>query len=271
MRGLSRDLVWISSIIIIIPQFGLDCTKPLKRLVGRMGRHPLTPDAAELFGQTAHGRVDSLGGDDQHGLVTAGRSDVTAGTIGQWHSLPFPVRLAGIFLAGMAMIWLVRWLGGISVLVALLLWVIAAVGLMHASGQIAFIDRFPLIARVLDVFVPRLGTTAPTASAPSMSWPGETRETAPAPPVAVDLSDFVGLDHVFAEIDDLVVSLADRIRPVAPATLVLLLGPRGTGKSSVALALAGRLHRAGPRPSDRIVTIGPGELSGRGSEDLAHG
>jgi hypothetical protein len=39
-----------------------------------------------------------------------------AGAIGQWQSLPFPVRLAGIFLAGMAMIWLTRWLGGISVL-----------------------------------------------------------------------------------------------------------------------------------------------------------
>jgi len=39
-----------------------------------------------------------------------------AGAIGQWQSLPFPVRLAGIFLAGMAMIWLTRRLGGISVL-----------------------------------------------------------------------------------------------------------------------------------------------------------
>jgi hypothetical protein len=35
---------------------------------------------------------------------------MTAGVVGQWQSLPFPVRLAGIFLAGMAMIWLTRWL-----------------------------------------------------------------------------------------------------------------------------------------------------------------
>jgi hypothetical protein len=34
---------------------------------------------------------------------------------------PFPIRLAGIFLAGVAMIWLTLWLGGISVLMALLL------------------------------------------------------------------------------------------------------------------------------------------------------
>jgi hypothetical protein len=39
-------------------------------------------------------------------------------------------------------------------------------------------------------------------------------------------------------IDELVAARAGRISPVAPATLVLLVGPRGTGKSSVALGLA---------------------------------
>jgi Mrp family chromosome partitioning ATPase len=85
-----------------------------------------------------------------------------------------------------------------------------------------------------------------------------------APPVAVDLSRFVGLDGVFAEIDELVAARAGRISPLAPATLVLLVGPRGTGKSSVALALAAKLHRAGARNSDRIVAIGPAELHGLG-------
>jgi hypothetical protein len=37
-----------------------------------------------------------------------------AGTFGQWQSLPFPVRLAAIFLGGMALIWLTRWLGGVD-------------------------------------------------------------------------------------------------------------------------------------------------------------
>jgi hypothetical protein len=44
-----------------------------------------------------------------------------SGALRQCQALPFPIRLAGIFLAVMAMIWLTRWLGGISVLVALLL------------------------------------------------------------------------------------------------------------------------------------------------------
>jgi SpoVK/Ycf46/Vps4 family AAA+-type ATPase len=80
----------------------------------------------------------------------------------------------------------------------------------------------------------------------------------------VDLSRFVGLDGVVAEIDELVAARASRISPVAPATLVLLVGPRGTGKSSVALALAAKLHQARARNSDRIVAIGPAELPGLG-------
>jgi hypothetical protein len=50
--------------------------------------------------------------------------------------------------------------------------------------------------------------------------------SAPAPRlgevIAVDISRFVGLDGVSAEIDDLVAARAGRISPVAPATLVLL-------------------------------------------------
>jgi hypothetical protein len=206
-----------------------------------------------------------------------------SGAMRQWQSLPFPLRLAGIFLAGMAMIWLTRWLGGISVLVALLLWCAVGVGLLHASGRLAWMDRYPWAARILEGFAPRLAMALPatvlaTASAAAPPRPAETRErpSPPAPPVAVDLSGLIGLDGVFADIDELVATQARRISPVAPATLVLLVGPRGTGKSSVALALAGKLHRAGARGSDRIVGISPTELHGLGgsygpSEDVLRG
>ena len=43
-----------------------------------------------------------------------------------------------------------------------------------------------------------------------------------------------------------------------------LVGPRGTGKSSVALALVAKLHQAGARKTDRIVAISPAELHGLG-------
>jgi len=212
-----------------------------------------------------------------------GGTDMTAGVVGQWRSLPFPLRLAGIFLAGMAMIWLTRWLGAISVLVAFVLWCAVGIGLLHASGRLAWMDRYPAAARILEGFAPRLAMALPasvlaTASAAAPPRAAETREQPPppAPPVAVDLSGYVGLDGVCADIDELVVTRTGRIRPLAPATLVLLVGPRGTGKSSVALALAGKLHRAGASGSDRIVAISPTELHGLGgsygpSEDVLRG
>jgi energy-coupling factor transporter ATP-binding protein EcfA2 len=211
-----------------------------------------------------------------------------SGTIRQWQSLPFPVRLAGMFLAFMAVIWLTRWLGGISVLVALLLWCAVGIGLVHASGRLAWVDRYPWAARILEGFAPRFAFGLPSAARSAASTaaapqPGEARAQPPspriecgagsAPPVSVDLSRFVGLDGVLADVDELVATRAGRIRPVAPATLVLLVGPRGTGKSSVALALAGKLHRADGLRSDRIVGITPTELHGLGgsygpSEDV---
>jgi hypothetical protein len=209
-----------------------------------------------------------------------GGTDMTPGVVGQWRSLPFPIRLAGIFLAGMAMIWLTRWLGGISVLVALLLWCAVGIGVLHASGRLAWMDRYPWAARMLEGFAPRfaiaLSAAGPApASAAAPVRPGEARAQPPppAPPASVDLSGFVGLDGVFADIDELVATRVGRISPLAPATLVLLVGPHGTGKSSVALALAAKLHRAGALGSDRIVAIGPTELHDLGgsygpSEDM---
>ncbi|MGP0092329.1 MAG: AAA family ATPase [Xanthobacteraceae bacterium] len=195
----------------------------------------------------------------------------SSGIIRQLQSLPFPLRLAGIFLAVVAAIALMRWLGGISVLVALLLWCVVGIGLVHASGRLPWVDRYPWAARILEAFAPRFAVALPvaasaTASAREPSQPAEVRErpASPAPPVVVDLSRFVGLDGVFAEIDDLVATRAGGISPVAPATFVLLVGPRGTGKSSVALALAAKLHRAGARGRDRIIAISPTELHGLG-------
>ena len=109
-----------------------------------------------------------------------------SGAIRQWQSLPFPVRLAGIFLAGMAVIWLTRWLGGISVLVALLLWCAVGIGLVHASGRLAWVDRYPWAARVLEGFAPRvaigLATAAPVAPAPPR--PDEARARPPPCPAS---------------------------------------------------------------------------------------
>ena len=188
----------------------------------------------------------------------------SSGALRQWQSLPFPARMALIFLATMAAIWLTRWLGGISVLVALLLWGVVVIGLLHASGRLAWLDRSASAARLLESFAPRFDIRAPAASAAAPPRAGEVRERASPPPAAVDLARFVGLDSVLVDVDELVATQAGRVRPLAPATLALLVGPRGTGKSSVALALAAKLHRAGARGSERITAIGPTDLPGLG-------
>jgi hypothetical protein len=275
-------------------------TKLIKRSCART-YHELIRDARRKTraarrhrGQTATGPLVSLENAPACGMsARRGKTIMAApsGAIRQWQALPFPLRLAGMFLAFMAVSWLTPWLGGISVLVALLLWCAVGIGLVHASGRLAWVDRYPWVARILEGFAPRFAFGLPSvarsaAYAPAPPHPVEARERPPspriecgggsAPPVAVDLARFVGLDGVFADIDELAATRAGLIRPVAPATLVLLVGPRGTGKSSVALALVAKLHRAGALSSDRIVGIAPTELHGLGcsygpSDDVLKG
>ena len=59
-----------------------------------------------------------------------------AGAIGQFQALPFPVRLALGFLGVMAVMWLARWLGVMSLLLAILLWCAAGIGVWRAGGGI---------------------------------------------------------------------------------------------------------------------------------------
>ena len=205
------------------------------------------------------------------------------GALGHFQALPFPARLAVGFLGMMGVIWLTRWLGGLSVPLALLLWCAVGIGIWRADGGLGWADRYPAATRVLDRFAPRFVMTlapAPPVAA-SIATPGEPSSTvaAAAGPVsaetpaatpsssrvtAPDVSRFAGLDDVFAEINQLVAARVNRIGTIAPATIVLLVGPRGTGKSSVALALASELGTAGALGTDRIVPIGPVETPGLG-------
>lgn len=210
-----------------------------------------------------------------------------SGPFGRFQALPFPARLAIGFFGLMVVVWLTRWLGGLSVVLAILLWGAAGLGVWRADGKLAWADRYPWATRALDKFAPRLimgvapappaepsAATRDGAASPADIHTGTPISPAPpsgeapagppttARPAAPDVSRFVGLDNVFAEINQLVAARARRTGTVAPATVVLLAGPRGTGKSSVALVLAAELRQAGALGTDRIVAIGPTELPG---------
>jgi hypothetical protein len=81
------------------------------------------------------------------------------------------------------------------VLVALLLWCAVGMGVAHASGRLAWVDRYPWAARILEGFAPRLAMGLPTAaaattSAPAPAQPGETRERPPPPTPPVGQTGF---------------------------------------------------------------------------------
>jgi hypothetical protein len=200
---------------------------------------------------------------------------VPSSTLGRFQGLPFVAKLAIGFLAFMAVIWLRNWLGATSVLLATLLWCVVGIGVLYASGFMTWADRYPAVTRILDGFAPRFTTRMPPVEPPPA--PGHSsgglpprsssgaKATAGAMPAATDLTRFAGIEGVFDEIHSLVAARASRTNTAAPATLVLLVGPRGTGKSSVALALAADLHQAGAIQSDRIIAISESDMPGLGS------
>lgn len=203
------------------------------------------------------------------------------GALSLFQALPFPARLAVGFLGVMGVMWLTRWLGGLSVPLAVLLWCAAGIGVWRADGGFNQVDRYPWATRALDIFAPRLvmGVTPATAVgasvtqreesvstaggfAPTRSDEAPAGSTASGMQAAPDISRFIGLNDVFSEINQLVTARSNRISTIAPATVVLLIGPRGTGKSSVALVLSAELRAAGALGTGKIVPLGPTEMSG---------
>lgn len=178
--------------------------------------------------------------------------------IAHWRALPFPLRIAVGVLAVVVVIWLAQWLGSASTLLALCIWTLVLTGILHASGRMPWIDRRPTISRFLNAYAPPIsGSVTPkprsAASAPSL------RPTIP------DTARFAGISDVNDEIASVVASRSILKSTMAPATIVFLVGPRGTGKSSLALTMADDLYKAKVIKSDRIVAISETELPGLGS------
>jgi hypothetical protein len=178
--------------------------------------------------------------------------------LAQWRSLPFPLRIGVLFIAVILIVWLARWLSGVAVPLAICLWIAVGVGVLYASNRLPWIDRFPPVARLVAAYAPPVDW-APAPPPPQNRTSGGSAETKPPaaePPLPIpDLSRLVGIDGVLSEVEHLIASRKSRSSGVAPATVVLLIGPRGTGKSSIALALAAKLHRAGTLATDRIVMV----------------
>lgn len=185
---------------------------------------------------------------------------LTSGT-GPWRTLPFPLRLAAGVLAFILIIWLAKWLGSASVLLAICIWVLVLTGLLYAGGRLMWLDRYPAVGRLLTIYAPSAARVdGPSADIRYAAKAGAA--VAPARPSIPDIKHFVGIADVKDEITSLIDSRSMLKSTLAPATIVFLIGPRGTGKSSLALTMANDLYQAKIIKSDRIVTLSETGLPG---------
>ena len=180
-----------------------------------------------------------------------------------WRALPFPLRIAAGVLAFIILIWLARSLGGASILIAAALWIMALAGLLHATGRLAWADRHPALNRAFAAYAPRMGVARPVG--PAAPAAGKSPSSTPIPTSTVkipDISGFVGIEAPVQQIDLLIESRSALKGTLAPATFVVLAGPRGTGKTSVALVMAETLHREKIVKTGNIVSISTNDIPG---------
>ena len=179
-----------------------------------------------------------------------------------WSRLPLPVLLIGVPVMGafavLVITWVSSWFGGTSLLLALILWLAVATGVLHSAGMLPWLDGQPYITTALDAYAPRVSARRAPPRAQPVSPTAQTGAST-APP---DVSDFAGLDDVNKWLRDLIEDKGILANKVADAPLLLLLGPRGTGKSSIARSLPPRLQQAGILKTDKLVLISTKELPG---------
>jgi len=183
----------------------------------------------------------------------------------RWLKLSPPLLIGLGVVAVIFLIAFARWLGGVSLWIAGVLWVSAGIGVLHASSRLRWTDRYPSVSRLLALYT---------------SSPGYRLSPSPPPVIEdevgeeVDVSRFVGLEDVWQKINAFLDSKAVIPPPAQPATLVLLVGQKGTGKSSVSRALALALHERGMVKSNHIetipVTTAPGLVDSYGPTPEAH-
>jgi len=189
--------------------------------------------------------------------------------LAQLGRLPLPFRIGLAVIGVIGIIWLSQWLGSLSILLAAGCWGVTLAGVLYASDRLPMAERFPPLRRALEQLAPKYAYAAAPVVSRSMAAPAGSAGAAQSPPpapafVIPDVSRFSGLDRIWEGIRRVIESRAIATSTVQPATILFLLGPRGTGKSSVSLALAKELTLKQVVKSDRIVRISEEELPGLG-------
>ena len=151
---------------------------------------------------------------------------------------------------------------------AVVLAVCVIAGIVHASGRYAWMDRYPKIGRLLDFYAPRFWPASPAGRGPIAGGPQAAAAVVPAPrPVrpprkVSSLNALIGIEDQREQLEKLIGSRAFRDGTHAPATLIALVGARGTGKKSVAWNLPAWLHEEGVVKSREVRVISRDALPG---------
>jgi len=190
--------------------------------------------------------------------------------LGVLRAIPLPLRIAAVALLFLAIYGLLgKASSSMFVVVAILLWTLTLVVWMYDQGWLNPLARVPALSRFLGFMSNRAAVTARLSAS----------NKAPPPPGELDDAERLRLYSAAQEAlaalhgnDDARDLIYQRIiEPAAanpgnpfgsnaPAVIVLIAGPRGIGKTTVAHAVAHLLVGVGALKTAKIVTVRPTDL-----------
>jgi hypothetical protein len=185
-------------------------------------------------------------------------------------AIPLPIRLVGGLLVGMVLLSLVK-SGAIFIVVAVLLWTVVILGLVHETGGVPVLSRVGPVGSGLDRLTNRAarpssatGEGAPHKDAARLS--DEERRKLLAEGMA-ELEAVVGQESALDTIERRIFEPARRstkdapeFGSRAPALLVLIAGPAGAGARTIARAAAKVLAGLGALRTGKIVELRPRDV-----------
>lgn len=220
--------------------------------------------------------------------------------MGILRGLPFPIRLLLFAAAGFFCFKFLKSQPALVVTLAVLLWTITVTGVFYAAGYLNPLSRVPLIALALGRLTGQSASAlSPPSQAPSASGARGTPTSAspasstaaPAPmrepsrgereklmaDALAALKSLRGLDGVMETIDNRLIAVAweaqkrgeSGLGTKAPAVLVVLCGPRGTGKTTIAGHLSRLLCGLNVVKTQKIVALQDDSVGGYGASARA--
>lgn len=200
-------------------------------------------------------------------------------------NLPFPVQILLGIVGGLALFQLFSSLGWLLLALAVLLWLLVLAGLGYALGWLRPSGPPALVTVLVHLTGGQPWATGAPRSGPAPSAGGRAPTTRPPPravppdqaereqllmSVQAALGDLQGVERAKEQLSELVEKVkAQRNRGAsgfgtdAPGVIILISGPRGVGKTSLARQIGPLFCGLGAIPSPGTVEAGPAELSPR--------